>query len=121
MRFLANENFPGDAVIQLQKAGHDVVWVRTAAPGSKDEDVLAQAAREQRILLTFDKDFGELAWDAALPPSSGVVLFRLPMTSAANAGAMLAARLEERADWAGHFTVLEPGRIRMRPLSVKPD
>ena len=41
MRFLANENFPGDAVTALGAAGHDIVWVRTAAPGSKDEDILA--------------------------------------------------------------------------------
>jgi Domain of unknown function (DUF5615) len=38
MRFLANENFPGDAVTQLKAAGHDIVWVRVAAPGIKDED-----------------------------------------------------------------------------------
>ena len=37
MRFLANENFPGDAVTALQAAGHDVVWVRTAEPGTEDE------------------------------------------------------------------------------------
>jgi predicted nuclease of predicted toxin-antitoxin system len=61
MRFLANENFPGTAVKVLQAAGHDIVWVRTAAPGSEDPDVMAWAAREERILLTFDKDFGGLA------------------------------------------------------------
>ena len=37
MRFLANENFPGDAVAALTRAGHDIVWVRTAALGSKDD------------------------------------------------------------------------------------
>jgi predicted nuclease of predicted toxin-antitoxin system len=67
MRFLANENFPGDAVIALKAAGHDVVWVRTAAPGSKDNDILAWAQRDGRVLLTFDKDFGELAWHFGLP------------------------------------------------------
>jgi hypothetical protein len=51
MRFLANENFPGDAVTQLKAAGHDIVWVRVAAPGIKDEDVLAWAAQEARIVL----------------------------------------------------------------------
>lgn len=61
MRFLADENFPGGAVTALQARGHDIVWVRTAAPGSIDEDVLAWATREDRVLLTFDKDFGELA------------------------------------------------------------
>ena len=64
MRFLANENFPGAAV---------------AALGASDPDVLAWAAREQRILLTFDKDFGELAQRSALPTTCGVVLLRLPM------------------------------------------
>lgn len=117
MRFLANENFPGDAVFQLKAAGHDVVWIRTAAPGSKDHDVLAWAVREERIVLTFDKDFGELAWRANLPASSGVVLFRLPMPAATDAGAKLAAQINERTDWSGHFTVVEPGRIRMRPLT----
>jgi uncharacterized protein (DUF433 family) len=66
MRFLANENLPGDAVTQLKAAGHDIVWVRVAAPGIKDEDVLAWAAREARIVLTFDKDFGELACPASI-------------------------------------------------------
>lgn len=119
MRFLANENFPGDAVTALESAGHDIVWVRTAAPGSKDENLLAWAVRESRVVLTFDKDFGELAWRVGLPASSGIVLFRLPMPPAAGVGAILAARIGERTDWAGHFTVIEPGRIRMRPLAAQ--
>ncbi|MFL5031428.1 MAG: DUF5615 family PIN-like protein [Xanthobacteraceae bacterium] len=43
MRFLANENFPGAAVRALRAAGHDVSWIRTAAPGMPDQDVLAWA------------------------------------------------------------------------------
>ena len=62
MRFLADENIPGDAVADIEAAGHDIVWVRTVAPGSKDEDILALAVREERTILTFEKDFGELAW-----------------------------------------------------------
>jgi len=119
MRFLADENFPGDAVTRLETAGHDIIWIRTAAPGSKDDAIVAWAAREERIVLTFDKDFGELAWRAGLPARSGVVLFRLPTPPAANVGEILAARLGERTDWAGHFTVIEPGRIRMRTLESK--
>ena len=71
MRFLANENFPGRAVTALTAAGHDVVWVRVTAPGMSDPDVLAWAARDERILLTFDKDFGELARASALPSTCG--------------------------------------------------
>jgi hypothetical protein len=116
MRFLANENFPGAAVLALRASGHDVTWIRTDAPGSKDEDVLAMAVRENRILITFDKDFGELAWRMGLPATSGVILFRIPMPAPAGAGMKLAARIEERDDWPGHFTVIEPWRIRMRKL-----
>lgn len=116
MRFLADENFPGDAVAALREAGHDVVWVRAAAPGTSDKDVLAWAERENRVLLTFDKDFGELAWRSRLPAACGIVLFRLPMPSPSSVGTALAARVKEREDWAGHFSVIEPARVRMRVL-----
>jgi predicted nuclease of predicted toxin-antitoxin system len=116
MRFLANENFPGAAVTALKVAGHDVVWVRLAAPGATDQDVLAWAAREERILLTFDKDFGELARGSTLPSACGVVLLRMPMPKPADVGQRLAGLVTARDDWAGHFSVIEPGRIRMRPL-----
>ena len=119
MRFLADENFPGDAVKRLTEAGHDVVWVRTAAPGSGDAEILAWAAQEQRIILTFDKDFGDLVRRAALPTLPGIVLFRLPMPIPSEVGGMLAARIGERTDWAGHFSVIEAGRVRMRPLEEK--
>jgi predicted nuclease of predicted toxin-antitoxin system len=119
MRLLANENFPGDAVHAPESAGHDIVWVRTAAPGSSDEHILAWAMREDRVLLTFDRDFGELAWRRGLPASCGIVLFRVPMPRPAEVGEMLAARIGERDDWAGHFTVIEAGRIRMRSLPTR--
>ena len=76
--------FPGNAVTALQARGHDIVWIRTAAPRSKDEEILAWAVREERVLLTFDKDFGELAWRIGMPSASGVVLFRIPMPAASS-------------------------------------
>jgi predicted nuclease of predicted toxin-antitoxin system len=62
MHILAHENFPGDTVAVLRQRGHDVVWVRTEAPGSSDQEVLERAQAEDRIVATFDKDFGELAF-----------------------------------------------------------
>jgi predicted nuclease of predicted toxin-antitoxin system len=62
MRILANENFPGDAVNALRLEGHDVAWIREDAPGSLDTQVLQRAQDEERVLITFDKDFGELAF-----------------------------------------------------------
>lgn len=116
MRFLANENFPSDAVEALRQQGYDVTWIRTDAPGSSDTVVLAMAQAENRILLTFDKDFGELAFRSGLPANSGIVLFRLRMTSAPRLAQVVVAALATRTDWAGHFSVVEEDRIRMRPL-----
>jgi hypothetical protein len=116
MRFLADENFPRAAVAALEAAGHDIAWVRLRAPGAADADGLAAAVRESRILLTFDKDFGELAARSALPAGCGVVLFRVPTPRAEPAGERLAARITARDGWNGHFSVIEPGRVRMRRL-----
>ncbi|MGH6949975.1 MAG: DUF5615 family PIN-like protein [Vitreimonas sp.] len=82
MRLLANENIPSDAVAALRAAGHDVDWMRETAPGESDAQVIARAVAEQRILLTFDKDFGELAFHSKLPATCGVLLFRIPTPSA---------------------------------------
>jgi hypothetical protein len=117
MRLLANENFPGAAVAALTTDGHDVVWIRTAAPGMADPDVLAWAVREGRIRLTFDKDFGELARGSSLPSTCGVILFRMPMPRPGEVGRRLADLVAARSDWAAHFSVIEPGRVRMRRLA----
>jgi predicted nuclease of predicted toxin-antitoxin system len=116
MRFLADENFPGDAVNALRAAGHDVLWIRTDAPGIADHEVLACSLKEARVLLTFDKDFGELAWRSGLPASCGIVLFRLPALGPSGVGKVVAEVLMARDDWPGHFAVVEPGRIRVRLL-----
>src|SRR5262245_25628209 len=113
MRFLANENFPRAAVLALEEADHDVVWVRSSAPGASDPFVLDWAARERRILLTFDKDFGELARAIHLPPECGVVLLRMPMPTPSRVGHAIRELIDARDDWAGHFSVIERGRVRM--------
>jgi predicted nuclease of predicted toxin-antitoxin system len=116
MRFLADENFPQAAVAAFASAGHDIIWVRLAMPGASDADVLAAAGLEGRILLTFHKDFGELAARSVLPADCGVVLCRLPAPRTEAAARRFVIRISSRDDWGGRFSVVEPGRIRMRLL-----
>jgi predicted nuclease of predicted toxin-antitoxin system len=116
MRFLANENFPFDAVQALRQQGHDVFWIRTDAPGIADTEVLNRTQTEDRILLTFDKDFGELAFRSQLPATSGIILFRIKAPSGAVVAQKVATAIAFRNDWAGHFSVIEDDRIRMRLL-----
>jgi len=94
--------------------------VRADAPGSPDTAVLARAVAEQRLLLTSDKDFGDLAFHFGLPANCGVILLRLPSTSVASLAIQVATVLMSRTDWTGNFAVVEPHRIRMRPLPVGP-
>lgn len=116
MRILANENFPGAAVSALRDRGHDVVWVRTESPGISDKDVLALAQSTARLLVTFDKDFGELAFHYGLPSTCGVVLFRIAAPTPDRVAIVAATALESRDNWQGHFSVVEDARIRMTPL-----
>jgi hypothetical protein len=74
------------------------------------------AAREEGILLTFDKEFGEPARGSALPRTCGVVLLRMPMPRPGGVGRLLADLIMARDDWAGYFSVIVPGRVQMRPL-----
>jgi predicted nuclease of predicted toxin-antitoxin system len=116
MQLLANENFPLDAVEALRAENHDVAWIREDARGSNDEQVLARAQREDRILITFDKDFGELAFRSKLPATSGVILFRISAPSSKYIAQVAVEAISSRTDWAGHFSVIEDQRIRMTPL-----
>ncbi|MCL4789004.1 MAG: DUF5615 family PIN-like protein [Verrucomicrobia bacterium] len=115
MRLCANENLPEDCIARLRADGHELLWIREAAPGSPDTGVLARAQQENRLLITFDKNFGELVFKAGAKTSPGIVLFRIPQPSAAIA-ATVSAVLSSRTDWAGHFSVVEELGVRMRPL-----
>jgi predicted nuclease of predicted toxin-antitoxin system len=118
MRALANENFPGEAVEALRSRGHDVAWVRTDSPGPSDEAVIRKAKAEARVLITFDKDFGELAFRSGLSSTSGVILFRISQDSPSHVARVAVAILESGVDWAGKFTLVQEGRVRMISLPI---
>jgi predicted nuclease of predicted toxin-antitoxin system len=116
MRLLANKNFPFDAIAALRESGHDVAWIRDDTRGSSDEQVLHRAQQEGRILVTFDKDFGELAFRSKLPATSGVILFRISAPSSQYVAQVAVQAVASRSDWANHFSVIEDTRIRMTQL-----
>ena len=87
--------------LDLRAAGHDVLWVKESMTGAKDRDVLARAHSEARLLVTFDKDFGELAVRHRLPAASGVVLFRLHGSGPDADNARAVAALTSRDDGPG--------------------
>jgi predicted nuclease of predicted toxin-antitoxin system len=81
-----------------------------------DREVLDQATSEGRVIVTFDKDFGELAPSCVAPREFGVILVRATMDSPGESARSIARALLARSDWEGCFSVVEVGRIRMKSL-----
>ena len=116
MRLCANENIPEDCVLRLRQEGHDVLWIREAAPGSPDEAVLALAAADDRLLITYDKDFGELRFPARCERIARDQFVSHSTAFRIRLGGTRPAVLASRDDWPGHFSVVEEFAIRMRRL-----
>ncbi len=116
MRVLANENVARTVIQELRRRGHDVLSVKESLRPERDTAILARAQAEQRLVVTNDKDFGELAFRFGLPAASGVILFQLSGPAPDTGSARILEVLEGRADWGGHFSVVTDDRIRMRRL-----
>jgi len=116
MRFLANENVAATVIRELRQRGHDLLSVKESMRSERDDVILARAQAEQRVVVTHDKDFGELAFRSGLSASCGVILFRLSGTDPTTDNQRILEAVESRTDWAGHFSVVTENRIRMRPL-----
>lgn len=113
MRFLADESCDFAAVHALRAAGHGVVAVSEVARGAVDSVVIELARSERRVLVTEDKDFGQLVF-AAARQSSGVVLLRWPVSARGTLGAALVEFVAAQGDsLTGSFAVVEPGRARV--------
>ena len=111
MRFLADESCDFAAVRALRASGHDVAAVAEIAGGAEDLVVIELARSQQRILLTEDKDFGQLVF-AAAHRTAGVILVRWPVMARGNLGAALVELAAAHGDaLAGAFVVVEPGRV----------
>jgi hypothetical protein len=93
-----------------------VNWIKESMPRASDQAVLATAQTEDRLVLTHDKDFGELAFRSNLPATCGVLLIRLAGDNPQDDADRVLRAIDGRNDWTGHFSVLDRGRLRMRPL-----
>src|SRR5258708_5542377 len=76
MRLIVDENMPGTLTQALRDQEHDVLAVKESMRGESDVAILARAQAESRVVVTQDKDFGEIAFRLGLPAQCGVVLFR---------------------------------------------
>jgi len=114
MRFLFDENVDLRLLAFLTSLGHEVSSVVSRPPrGRPDDLVLALATEEKRILLTNDRDFGELIFRQQ-HPHSGVVLLRLKDESLENVQSRLEYTLIHHKDQLHHFVVITQKNVRIR-------
>ena len=114
MKFLADEGVDKPIVIALREAGFDIDYILESHPGTDDETILQIANSQERILLTQDKDFGELVFRLK-QSHTGIILIRLegytPDSKAQTVKDLLSAHQNELAK---AFTVVQPNAIRIR-------
>lgn len=116
IRFLADESCDFTVVRALRASGYDVVSVAESFVSASDLQVLKISIEEKRLLLTEDKDFGEWIF-AHGEEMSGVLLIRFPANIRSDLGQAVSVLVAKNgSDLVKSFTVLEPGRARIRKL-----
>ncbi len=76
MKLLANENFPLTSVRILKNAGYDIKAIGIEFAGILDSEVIEIATIEERTILTFDRDYGELIFRKGYKPEAGIIYLR---------------------------------------------
>lgn len=114
MKFIGDESTGNAVANELQRQGHDVLSIQLQAPGAVDNEILNKAVFEDRILITNDKDFGELVYRSGMP-HAGVILFRLHNERATNRVRMIKHVLQNyRKKLKNNFVVVSEGHVRIR-------
>ncbi len=112
VKFLKDECTGKRLAVLLKNAGYDVLFVGDWKPSASDDEVLQKANEEGRILITDDKDFGELVFRLG-KPSSGIILIRTSTTNPATRFDLLGILLKS-TDAYGKFIVLKDNVIKIR-------
>ena len=113
VKFLADESCDFAVVRALKAASFEVVTVSEMAPGSPDADVIKLALKFNCILLTEDRDFGELVF-AHQQNHGGIILIRFPSAYRDLMTAVICKLVQDKGeDLAGCFIVVSPSKIRI--------
>lgn len=120
MKIVADEGIEKPVVLRLRAEGHQVIHIAEIAPGSTDLEVLELANQEESLLITYDKDFGDLVFYRRFH-SQGVMLLRLPQTlsSVEKADLVVDVIREKREELFQSFTVATLSKRRTIRLLSK--
>lgn len=113
--FLANENFPRPSITLLRNQGYEIKSIQKLSPGIPDHEVLQLAVSDNLIILTFDKDYGELIFRHSTQHPPSVIYFRDKGNNPLFAGEVLLNLLPNpEINFKSCFTVIEEQNVRQR-------
>ncbi|MFN0203080.1 MAG: DUF5615 family PIN-like protein [Bacteroidia bacterium] len=114
-KLLINENFPMASIKLLKNQGYDVKSILLEFSGITDEEVMQIAITEERLILTFDRDYGELIFKYGFKPSAGVIYLRFKEFSPIFPAEYLITLFEtDLYNFDKTFTVIDEQSIRQR-------
>ena len=117
LRFLLDESISKASSIRLRMLGHDVMRVGSEVRIPEDEDILAFAVKEKRILVTHDQDFGAIVFERKRLVGEGVVLFRYESVHAEEVGKRLGRIIRSGVYvFRGRFTTVDEHKVRQREV-----
>lgn len=120
MRFLANENLPRSSIELLRGLGYEIDSISEDSPGISDQQVIERAVKDGSIIITFDRDYGELIFRHQFPAPRGVLYLRFIPTSPEEPGEYIHRILNNKEiTLEGYFTIAEKDRVRQRKLKVQ--
>jgi len=115
MKLLANENFPYKSIYYLKEKGYDVLSIGMDNPSIMDSEIMSIAINEERTILTFDRDYGELIFRHNYKPEKGVIYLRLDEYEPQQPGIIIEAILTNtEIDLTRALTVIDKNGIRQR-------
>lgn len=116
MKFIANENFPRASFILLKEKGIDIQHIGDTFAGITDAEVMGFSQQENRIIITFDADYGELVFKKGYS-AEGVIYLRFQEFSPEVPGQIILDLLaREDINLEGYFTVVDEGKLRQRKI-----
>src|ERR1043166_9517212 len=96
MKLLANENFPLKSVEYFKSKNFDIKAIGVDNPSIKDSVVIEIAIEEERTILTFDRDYGELIFKYSYKPAQGVIYLRLDEFEPEEPGKLIESLINEK-------------------------
>ena len=114
MNFVADESVDQQIVERLRQEGHAIQYIVEIGPGASDEDVFEMAKHEGAILLTADKDFGEMVFHQRRV-TEGIIFIRLAGQSQRRKAEIVTSAVKRHGEeLINAFSVINPGGIRIR-------